>query len=127
MNKIYLFFAFIIWHLASSQNNYCVSDISFDYTTVSIFTTDGNIYTWGQNHYGHVGNGNTQIQNSPWLRPSVPNFTSLSHSVNHSTALANNGKIYAWGRNFFRRSRKWINYSSLHPNSNRNRQRLESR
>lgn len=100
MRKIY-FFLLLLGALqpAYSQANYCVKDISVTNSTISIFTTNGEVYTWGVNEYGQVGTGSTQLQSTPYLRPVTPNFGSIYHSLSHTLGLTDDGKIYGWGRN----------------------------
>lgn len=100
MKKIYFLLAILgAVSFSNAQTNLCVTDVSYNYHTVSIFTSDGKEYTWGQNPYGQVGNGTIQTQNTPWQRPSSPKFVQIFHSLDHAAALSNDGKIYAWGRN----------------------------
>ncbi|MPS63686.1 MAG: hypothetical protein DI622_06825 [Chryseobacterium sp.] len=100
MKKVYYLLAMLgSFQFLHSQSNLCVTDISFKYYTLSIFTNDGKIYTWGQNPYGQVGNGTTQTQNTPWLRPTTPKFVNIYPSINHAAAVSDDGKIYTWGRN----------------------------
>lgn len=100
MRKIYLCLALLgALHTISAQKDYCVKDISITYTTISIFTTDGKIYTWGQNSFGQAGTGNFQDQNTPYERPATPDFATVFHGLSHTVGLTKDGKIYGWGRN----------------------------
>ncbi len=81
------------------QGNQCVTNISVTTQTASIFTSDGKIYTWGLNNFGQAGNGTTQTQNIPWLRPATPDFATISHGYISSAGLTKDGKIYTWGTN----------------------------
>jgi len=107
MNKIYSFLIFfgVYSNYSNAQTNpylqgdQCVTDISISYRTVSIFTSDGEIYTWGNNEFGQIGNGNAQSINVPYLRPSIPDFSAISHGYYSSSGLTKDGKIYTWGTN----------------------------
>lgn len=100
MTKNYKLLLLFLGSTAYAQHSGCVQDISTHYGTLSVFTSDGTVYTWGKNDYGQVGNGAaTQTQVAPYQRPVTPAFVSIQHSLNHSVALTNDGKIYAWGRN----------------------------
>jgi alpha-tubulin suppressor-like RCC1 family protein len=63
-------------------------------------TTDGQLYAWGYNDFGQLGNGTTT--NAPFPRqvsfpPGVTNWTAVAAGVYHSLALGNDGNAYAWG------------------------------
>ena len=67
-------------------------------------TTAGNVYSWGHNNYGQLGNGTIADSNQP-VQVTLANGTPLSHIVaisagnNHSMALTDGGQVYAWGFN----------------------------
>lgn len=108
MTKKYIFLIIIFCFIRLNaqinsyyQGNKCVTDISITYRTVSIFTSDNKVYTWGSNNFGQVGNGNNQAQDAPniYLRPSNPDFSIISHGYISSAGLTKDGKIYTWGTN----------------------------
>ncbi|WP_259465344.1 InlB B-repeat-containing protein [Bifidobacterium sp. wkB344] len=89
----------------------------FTYLQVSAGSThslalgsDGNVYTWGYNQYGQLGDGTTSIRSAP-VRVKTPDsktypdlpkdFTYLQVSAGstHSLALGSDGNAYAWGDN----------------------------
>jgi alpha-tubulin suppressor-like RCC1 family protein len=67
-------------------------------------TSGGNVYGWGDEGYGEVGNG---INQSYTLLPAevvtssgaLANITAISAGENHSLALRNDGTVWAWGSN----------------------------
>jgi alpha-tubulin suppressor-like RCC1 family protein len=62
---------------------------------------DGNVYAWGSNGKGQLGNGTTADTNMP-VRVQLPTgITATAIAVGDSTgyALASDGNIYAWGLN----------------------------
>jgi alpha-tubulin suppressor-like RCC1 family protein len=65
--------------------------------------SDGNTYAWGFNNLGQLGNNSTADSDVPVLvtLPAGVKFTQVSARYRHSLGLATNGKIYAWGDNFF--------------------------
>src|SRR5690606_16928853 len=102
MKKIYFsLLLFCVSLVTYSQEDYCVTDISFKSGTISIFTSDGKVYTWGDNQYGQIGNGTTGFQGAPdyYLRPETPKFVSISHGKISSSGLTADGEIYTWGTN----------------------------
>ena len=73
--------------------------------------SDGNVYAWGYNNYGQLGNGTTSYSQSVPVRVKTPDrktypdlpadFTYLQVSAggNHSLALGSDGNAWAWGYN----------------------------
>ena len=63
--------------------------------------SDNNLYAWGQNGFGEVGNGTTTNVLSP-IKISLPSGVqpvAVAAGYLHSLALGSNGKVYAWGDN----------------------------
>ena len=65
--------------------------------------SNGNIYTWGRNDYGQLGNGSATQTNTPTAITLAAGVTpvAIAASYYHSMALGNDGKLYSWGRNDF--------------------------
>ena len=58
---------------------------------------DGDVYCWGANDHGQLGDGTTTAR----LRP-VPGFTDAERVVagrDHTCVLTNDGAVWCWGRN----------------------------
>jgi len=69
------------------------------YHTVAL-KSDGTLWTWGQNNYGQLGNGNTGTNiNTPTQAGSATNWSSISVKGYYSTALKSDGTLWTWGRN----------------------------
>jgi len=69
-------------------------------------SSDGNVYTWGYNGYGQLGNGNytsssvpVEIITSGVL--SGKTVTQIAGGYYHTIALASDGTLYTWGFNTF--------------------------
>ena len=73
-------------------------------------TKDGEIYTWGLNTNGQLGQGNTKNSNIP-QKVEIPESTALVQVVkdipvkiiannNVSYAITQDGKVYAWGEGY---------------------------
>lgn len=60
-------------------------------------TEDGDLYCWGDNYYGQLGNGTTEDQYSPVKI--LDNVMSVSLEDWHSAAITANGDLYCWGNN----------------------------
>ena len=76
-----------------------VVDVAIGYDHYLALTSDGEVYTWGANGSGQLGDG-TLVAN--WTGPSTPVLTgvkSVHAGDNHSLAVMNDGTLKAWGAN----------------------------
>lgn len=79
-----------------------VSKINMELNTVAALTTNGDLYAWGYNQLGQVGNGKMgegQIQTTPVKV--LANVASLMSSGHANGAITQNGDLYRWGVNYF--------------------------
>ncbi|WP_332460451.1 InlB B-repeat-containing protein [Bifidobacterium sp. W8120] len=95
-------------------------DLPADFTYVQVSAgqyhslavgSDGNVYAWGWNNYGQLGDGTTSSRYTP-VRVKTPDrstypdlpadFTYLQVSAGawHSLAVGSDGNAYAWGNNY---------------------------
>ena len=74
-----------------------VEDVSLGYGMSAAITENGDLYTWGKNNYGQVGNGTTENQASPVKIMS--DVIKVSIGDGHCAAVTQDGKLYTWGRN----------------------------
>ena len=58
---------------------------------------NGDLYCWGNNKYGQVGNGSTEHQTVPVKV--LEDVVTLSLGYRHSGAITENGDLYFWGSN----------------------------
>jgi alpha-tubulin suppressor-like RCC1 family protein len=74
----------------------------------SIFLkSDGSVWTWGKNSNGQLGDGTTTDESSPLpvdLTNIIPvgstiKITAVAAGSSHTVVLANNGTVWAWGKN----------------------------
>ena len=84
--------------------------VSAGYAHSLALGSDGNVYAWGYNNRGQLGDGTTSEQHAP-VRVKTPDrktypdlpkdFTYLQVSAggDHSLALGSDGNVYAWGYN----------------------------
>jgi alpha-tubulin suppressor-like RCC1 family protein len=77
-----------------------VASVTFDKGTAFAVTTSGDLYAWGRNNNGQVGNG----QSGEGLCQTTPakvlsSVASVKVSVDTTAAIATNGDLYCWGAN----------------------------
>ncbi|MDR1294268.1 MAG: hypothetical protein LBK59_04830, partial [Bifidobacteriaceae bacterium] len=68
-------------------------------------TDDGDLYAWGSNQYGQLGNGGTDLTSASRTLLPIPvaqglgPFTSVAAGGSHTVATTTDGHVFAWGRN----------------------------
>ena len=60
---------------------------------------NGDLYCWGCNNYGEVGNGSSDYKQTKPVKV-LKNVQEFYHSMWNSAALTENGDLYCWGANF---------------------------
>uniref|UniRef100_UPI003B75C91C RCC1 domain-containing protein n=1 Tax=Nesterenkonia muleiensis TaxID=2282648 RepID=UPI003B75C91C len=61
-------------------------------------TSSGEVYAWGSNFYGQLGDGTTENRYSPVRVQGLTDVVSVSAN-SHSLAVTGAGEVYAWGLN----------------------------
>jgi len=64
-------------------------------------TVGGDVYAWGDNSYGQLGDGTTQSRETPIKVPGLSDILDVAAGTNHSLAACYNGTVYAWGGNSY--------------------------
>jgi alpha-tubulin suppressor-like RCC1 family protein len=84
-------------------NNEFVIDISCGYCHSLVLTNCGEVYAWGENGSGQIGNGCNSDQLIPIKVKSFNNerVVMISCGWAHSMALTECGHVYSWGSNVF--------------------------
>lgn len=60
----------------------------------------GELYAWGWNHNGKLGDGTTEQRNSPVRIGIADNWTQAAAGNGYSLALNRSGELFSWGKNF---------------------------
>jgi alpha-tubulin suppressor-like RCC1 family protein len=87
---------------AASFGGNAVRDVKAGHYHSLARTADGNLYAWGNNSQGELGDGTNAAKAVP-VRVSAPDgvtFAAIEASYDNSLALTSAGKVYAWGSNY---------------------------
>ncbi|MCF7808221.1 MAG: choice-of-anchor D domain-containing protein [Candidatus Marinimicrobia bacterium] len=81
-----------------------ITDITTGQYTTTALSSEGEVYTWGQNDHGELGNNSTTHSNIPVAVDmtgvlSGKVITDIASGQYHTLALSDDGKLYAWGMN----------------------------
>ena len=88
------------------NNKVVIKQIASKYDFVVALDTAGQVYTWGANNYGQLGNGTTGTANNSSIPVSVISSTGVlagkyikkvAVGQYHVLALDSEGDVYAWG------------------------------
>ena len=85
---------------------------SIYYTSVSAIMENGDLYCWGHNGYGEVGNGITADQTIPvkvlsGVKSVCYSACFVSNHFISVSAITENGDLYCWGINFSGQIENW--------------------
>ena len=79
-----------------------VAGISAGGTHTLAFTSGGNVWSWGNNGFGQLGNNSTAVSSTPVQISSLgTTTTAVAAGWGHSLALQSDGMVWAWGDNEF--------------------------
>ena len=68
--------------------------------TVAAITTDGRLYTWGQNSNGKLGNGTREDSSQPQEVEGLEKVVSVSVGMFNMAAVTEDGSLYTWGTGY---------------------------
>lgn len=81
-----------------------ITMVSAGYRHSIALDAKGNVWTWGHNYFGEIGNGttsNTQVVVRPYRVSKLHNIASIAAGHDFSLALTKNGKVAGWGQASF--------------------------
>lgn len=87
-------------HVVDAPDN--IISIDAGYANTCALTSDGNVYCWGDNKLGQIGDGTLEPRLTPTLATRLPgNIAAITVQQDHSCALSENGAVYCWGLSLF--------------------------
>jgi alpha-tubulin suppressor-like RCC1 family protein len=101
-----------IWEFNVSEGLYGIKDIATGMNCYSaweaeadrfylMLKTDGTVWGWGNNLYGHLGNGTTQDSDVPIQALNLENIVKVIAGRESAFAIDANGVVWSWGSNEF--------------------------
>jgi len=88
-------YAFTVVAVNARGDDSASSDMSNPVTPVPV----RNLYGWGANDFGQVGDGTTANRTSPVQIGTDADWASVSAAGDHSAAIKQNGTLWVWGNN----------------------------
>jgi alpha-tubulin suppressor-like RCC1 family protein len=77
---------------------------SYVHASSSVFSlaikTDGTLWSWGRNHLGYLGLGNTTDRSSPVQVGALTNWLTVSSAYYSAYAIKTDGTMWSWGNNY---------------------------
>lgn len=77
-----------------------IKDISTEDSFSVALDNDGNVFAWGQNHWGYLGVGDTAVHDGVLQVSALSDITAIATGLAHSLALKSDGTVWAWGSNY---------------------------
>ncbi|TXK67400.1 hypothetical protein FU659_34730, partial [Paenibacillus sp. N3.4] len=78
------------------------NQISESQAHIAALATNGQVYTWGYNYAGQIGDGTTAPRTTIFKVPNLPkNIIAVQAGEGNTTVLTSDGHIWKWGSNDF--------------------------
>lgn len=99
-----------LWKFNVMTANYSIIDVAGGYNSYSsrnnpsdryylAVKSDGTVWGWGNNDYGHLGDGTTQRAEMPTRALGLTDIVKVYSGRDSSFALDKDGNLYGWGSN----------------------------
>ncbi|NLH98444.1 MAG: cadherin-like domain-containing protein, partial [Chthonomonadales bacterium] len=87
----------------TALSGYTVVALAAGHSHTLAVTSDGKLWAWGLNSYGQLGLGDLAQRRDPTQVTffSGRTVTAVAAGTAHSLALTSDGKLWAWGRNYY--------------------------
>lgn len=92
-----IIFALILLSSIHAYTQNCVEEIVCSEFTVAAIMENGDTYYWGDNEYGHYGDGTTE--NQTIMLQWNESIISVGLSQRHTSIIKEDGTIWSWGQN----------------------------
>lgn len=76
-----------------------ITEISAGFRHSLALDSGGNVFAWGHNYHGEIGNGTNIDLSVPTKLVGLQNIISISAGYDYSLALGDDGSIWGWGDN----------------------------
>ncbi|MCL2406334.1 MAG: fibronectin type III domain-containing protein [Defluviitaleaceae bacterium] len=83
-----------------TANNWMSISTGINFSSLAI-NADGELWAWGSNVFGQLGDGTTLDRHTPTRIGAASNWINASAGANHSIAIDASGELWAWGWNSF--------------------------
>ncbi|KAL0212382.1 hypothetical protein RCL1_006008 [Eukaryota sp. TZLM3-RCL] len=80
-------------------NNVLVQKVALGRDHSLVLTEDGEVYSFGRNNFGQLGDSTNFDRHSPTLIDGLEDVIDIAAGADSSYALTSRGKMYSWGRN----------------------------
>ncbi|MCW1925976.1 choice-of-anchor D domain-containing protein [Luteolibacter arcticus] len=90
-------------NMSGALSGKVVTTLAISIAHTLALTSEGKVYSWGNNYTGQLGLGDTTDRTTPQLVQGAlagKTITSIAAAFSHSVALASDGTLYAWGSNY---------------------------
>jgi RHS repeat-associated protein len=95
------------WHAISLPTGVTAASVSIGYAFADVLGSDGNVYAWGNDDAGELGDGAANYQTGGLFPPRAVSLSpgvgavAVSAGMYHTLAIGTDGNLYGWGDNTY--------------------------
>jgi RHS repeat-associated protein len=95
------------WHAINLPAGVTAASVSIGYAFADVLGSDGNVYAWGSDDAGQLGDGAANYQSGLLFGPRAVSLNpgvgaaAVSAGVGHTLAIGTDGNLYGWGDNTY--------------------------